>query len=60
MGERIGKPLTEEVGQPRILPAVKRIPLPEAQPIPVKTPVPEEVTVPASYGALDRRCVQAL
>ena len=36
MGERIGRPLTEEVGKPRVLPNAIPLPMPENVPVPGK------------------------
>ena len=36
MGERLGRPLTEEVGRPRVLPNAKPLSLPERVPAPEK------------------------
>ena len=52
MGERIGRPLTEEVGKPRVLPDAVPLPMPEKSPVPAKRdPLPVPV-LPGNTGEI--------
>jgi hypothetical protein len=47
MSRRIGKPLTEVVGKPRVLPKTLPMPAPIPEKVPEKEKVPVEVGAPA-------------
>lgn len=49
MGEKIGRPLTEEVGRPRILP--KTLPQPKPQEVPQEQPEKEKVPTRTAHRA---------